>query len=71
MAPISPDNFYARLGSALGPTVVDVRRDAPDPESGRVVVSGFYCAPEEVTRCEVLLTSSRSMHSLMILQHDR
>jgi len=48
--PISPDNFYARLGSALGPTVVDVRRDAPDPESGRMVVSGFYCAPGEVTR---------------------
>jgi rhodanese-related sulfurtransferase len=48
--PISPDDLYARLGSALAPTVVDVRRDAPDLESGRMVVSAFYCAPEEVKR---------------------
>ncbi len=47
---ISPLDLYARLGSALAPTVVDVRRDAPAPESGRMVVSAFYCAPEEVKR---------------------
>ncbi len=47
---ISPVDLYARLGSALAPTVVDVRRDAPAPESGRMVVSAFYCAPEEVKR---------------------
>ena len=48
--PISPDDLYSRLGSALAPPVVDVRRDAPDPEGGRMVVSAFYCAPEEVKR---------------------
>jgi rhodanese-related sulfurtransferase len=47
---ISPLDLYARLGSALAPTVVDVRRDAPGPGSGRMVVSAFYCAPEEVKR---------------------
>jgi len=48
--PISPDDLYSRLGSALAPPVVDVRRDASDPEGGRMVVSAFYCAPEEVKR---------------------
>jgi rhodanese-related sulfurtransferase len=47
---ISPLELYARLGSALAPTVVDVRRHAPDLESGRMVVSAFYCAPEEIKR---------------------
>ena len=47
---ISALDLYARLGSVLAPTVVDVRRDAPDPENGRMVVSAFYCDPEEVKR---------------------
>jgi len=47
---ISPLDLYARLGSELAPTVIDVRRDPPDPEDGRMVVSAFDCAPEEVKR---------------------
>ena len=45
---ISPGDLYAQLGSASAPTVVDVRRDVPDPASGRMVVSAFHCPPEEV-----------------------
>ena len=47
---ISRLDLYARLGSELAPTVIDVRRDPPDPEGGRMVVSAFYCVPEEVKR---------------------
>jgi rhodanese-related sulfurtransferase len=48
ISPISPGDLYAQLGSASAPTVVDVRRDVPDPASGRMVVSAFHCPPEEV-----------------------
>ncbi len=45
---ISADHLYARLGLASAPTIIDVQRDAPDPQSSRMLVSAFYCAPEEV-----------------------
>src|SRR5260370_15029199 len=47
---ISPHDLYAKLGSESAPTVVDVRRDAPDPGSGRMVVSAFHCPAEDVNR---------------------
>ena len=45
---ISPLDLYAQLGSESVPTVVDVPRDAPDPGSGRMVVSASHCPSEEV-----------------------
>jgi hypothetical protein len=56
---ISPDDLYARLGLASPPTIVDIRRDAPDPESGRMIVSAFHCAPEEVKRWPHVMTCNQ------------
>jgi rhodanese-related sulfurtransferase len=49
-ASISSHDLYARLGLEAAPTIIDVRPDAPDQESGRMIVSACRRAPDEVGR---------------------
>jgi rhodanese-related sulfurtransferase len=45
---ISPDDLYARLGLESAPTIIDIRPDALDCESGRMIVSAICCALGEI-----------------------
>jgi rhodanese-related sulfurtransferase len=45
---ISPAELYAKLGTALAPVVVDVRRPADFAKADALVVSAFHCVPDEV-----------------------
>ena len=45
---ISPQDLYARLGTAASPIVVDVRRAADFATADSLVTSAFHRSPEEV-----------------------
>jgi rhodanese-related sulfurtransferase len=45
---ISPQELYARLGTAAAPIIIDVRRAPAFAEARTLIASAFYRAPEEV-----------------------
>src|ERR1700716_3778402 len=45
---VSAADLYAKLGIALAPTVVDVRRPADFANADALVVSAFHCDPDQV-----------------------
>jgi rhodanese-related sulfurtransferase len=47
---ISPADLYAKLGTALAPAVVDVRRPADFANADALIVSAFHCDPDEVAQ---------------------
>jgi rhodanese-related sulfurtransferase len=44
----SPFDLYVRLGTASAPTVVDVRREAPESATDRMIASAFRRPPDKV-----------------------
>ncbi len=47
--PVSPNDLYARLGTALAPVLVDVRRATLSPDD-RLIVGAQHPVPDEVGR---------------------
>jgi rhodanese-related sulfurtransferase len=45
---ISTNDLYMQIGTARAPIVVDVRRDAPDSGTSRMILSAFHRPPREV-----------------------
>lgn len=58
---ISPQDLYARLGTARAPTLLDVRRPADFAASDRSIVSAIHRAPDEVARWRSELPSGRTV----------
>src|SRR5258708_37950462 len=56
---VSPEDLYARLGTASAPIVVDVRRSEDFAKAERLVASAFHRAPEEVERWRKDLSGGR------------
>ena len=49
-SPISPNNLYARLGTASAPVLVDVRRQDAFGTDDRLIIGAFHRSPEDVER---------------------
>jgi len=47
-SPTSPDDLYARLGTAAAPIVVDVRRQDAFNSDDRIIIGAFHRSPEGV-----------------------
>jgi len=58
---ISPADLYAKLGTALAPAVVDVRRPADFANADALIVSAFHCDPDEVAQWAKDLPKGRSV----------
>jgi rhodanese-related sulfurtransferase len=56
---VSAADLYARLGTALAPTVVDVRRPADFANADALVVSAFHRVPDDVAHWAKELPNGR------------
>jgi rhodanese-related sulfurtransferase len=56
---ISPQQLYARLGTAGAPIVIDVRRPAAFAEGATLIPSAFYRSPEAIDQWRVELPQGR------------
>ena len=56
---ISPHDFYAQLGTAQAPILIDVRKAADFAASDRCIVAAFHRAPEDVAHWSRELPASR------------
>src|SRR5829696_135221 len=45
---ISPENLYARLGTATAPVLIDVRRGDAFGGDDQIIIGGFHRPPQEV-----------------------
>ena len=56
---VSPMDLYSRLGTALAPILVDVRRQDAYEADDRLLIGAFHGAPEQIDRWSKSLSSSR------------
>jgi rhodanese-related sulfurtransferase len=56
---VSPTDLYARLGTALAPVLVDVRRKDAFEADDRLIIGAFHRVPEDVDRWSRELSSGR------------
>jgi uncharacterized protein with von Willebrand factor type A (vWA) domain len=48
--PVTSDDFYARIGTAAAPLVIDVRRQDAFNAADKLIIGAFYRSPDEVER---------------------
>ena len=58
---ISPDELYARLGTASAPTVVDVRCSGDFATAGELIISAYHRDPEKVEQWRKDLPRGRDL----------
>ena len=56
---VSPADLYAKLGTALAPTVIDVQRAADFAKTDALIVSAFHADPDDVARWATGLPKGR------------
>jgi rhodanese-related sulfurtransferase len=66
-SPISPQDLYARLGTAASPLVIDARHPADFDIDDKMIVGAIRRAPEDVERWRLDLPPTRSVvvHGLL------
>jgi rhodanese-related sulfurtransferase len=67
---ISPDDLYARLGTARAPIVVDVRRSEHFSESERLVASAFHRLSHQVEQWRKDLSGGRPVVVYCVHGHE-
>jgi rhodanese-related sulfurtransferase len=67
---ISPNALYARLGTAAGPIVVDVRHPSAFASADQLIVSAVYHAPDQVERWRSSLPPGRPVVAYCEHGHD-
>jgi rhodanese-related sulfurtransferase len=67
---ISPNELYARLGTAAAPIVVDVRRSEDFSKSERLVASAFHRLPHQVEQWRKDLSGGRPVVVYCVRGHQ-
>ena len=68
--PISPDDLYARLGTAKAPVLVDVRRRDAFEADDRLIVGAARRLPDEVAHWRQHLPAGRSVVAYCVHGHE-
>ena len=67
---ISAQQLYARLGTALAPALIDVRRDDAFAADNTLIVSAFHRSPDRVSQWAKDLRPSRPVVAYCIHGHE-
>jgi rhodanese-related sulfurtransferase len=67
---VSSSELYARLGTALAPLLLDVRRSEAFSKDGGLIVSAFHRAPEEVEHWSRGLALDRPVVAYCVHGHE-
>jgi rhodanese-related sulfurtransferase len=68
--PVSPDELYARLGTASGPLLIDVRKLPAFDSDDRLVIGSLRRLPENVSDWRNALPAGRSVVAYCVHGHE-
>jgi rhodanese-related sulfurtransferase len=68
--PVSPDDLYARLGTANAPLLIDVRRAPAFEADDRLIIGSARRLPEDVSSWLKALPSGRGVVAYCVRGHD-
>jgi rhodanese-related sulfurtransferase len=67
---VSPDDLYARLGTAAAPLLIDVRRDEAFAADDRLIIGSTRRTPEDVASWRNALPAGRSVVAYCVHGHE-
>jgi rhodanese-related sulfurtransferase len=70
VAPVSPSELYARLGTAAAPLLLDVRRDAAFDADDQLIIGAARRSPENVTLWSRDLPAGRPVVTYCVHGHE-